>query len=142
MPTYTFNCDCGKSKDVFRSMSKKDAVLCDCGKSMNKSFSGTGSFFVEGSTPSKAWKEKRVRHKKNASLSLKQIEKYGSGPRLTPNVGGVETDNWEDASALAKESGIDTAGYEAQVRAAKNKNNSQGIDESKWKKAKEELKRV
>jgi len=140
MPTYIFKCECGSKEEVFRSITNKDPVPCSCGLEMQKEFAGGGTFFVEGSTPSKAWKEKRVRHKRNAELSLKQIERYGSGPSLTPNIGGVEVDTWDDAKALAKESGINTEGYDDKIQDSQNRDNSQGIDEVKWKKAKEDLK--
>jgi hypothetical protein len=119
-------------------------VLCaSCGVQLSREFAPTETLgHVRGSTPSKAWKESRVRKKRNAELGVKQIERYGGGSKLVPNVGGVEVDSWKDAALLAKDQGKDVSKFNELAEAEKHQKNSRGIDERKWKKAKEELKVV
>jgi hypothetical protein len=92
---------------------------------------------VRGSTIGKALKESKLRRKRNAELGVRQIERYGGQSRLVPNVEGVEVDSWKDAAKLASDSGKDASGYKAQAETEKHTQNSAGVDERKWKKAKE-----
>lgn len=142
MPLYQYSCTCGEKKDVLRSFTDTSEQVCLCGLGMTKDFAPSMLGHVRGSTPAKAYKEKRVRAKRNAELGVKQIERYGCGSSLVPNVDGEETGSWSDAAKLAKEGGKDTSQYVALAAVEKNKQNSRNIDEVKWKAAKEHLRQV
>lgn len=142
MPLYQYSCTCGKKKDVIRSFSDNSDEVCECSLTMSRDFAPSLLGHVRGSTPSKAYRESRVRMKRNAELGVRQIERYGSGSTLVPNVGGQEVGTWADAAKLAKSEGKDVAKFEKMAEQEKNRQNSRGLDEAKWKKAKEELKRL
>ena len=142
MPIYQYSCPCGVKKDVLHGFSEKPALPCAmCGTTMSKDFAPSEvPGHVRGSTPSKAWKESRVRRKRNAELGLKQIERYGGGSKLVPNVGGEELGSWKDAALVAKDQGKDTSEFLKLAEKEKHQQNSRGIDERKWKAAKDEKK--
>lgn len=141
MPIYQYSCPCGSTKDVLHGFAERPAQSCAiCGTAMSKDFAPTEVLgHVRGSTPSKAWKESRVRHKRNAVLGLKQIERYGAGSKLVPNVGGEELGSWKEAALVAKDKGKDTSEFLKLAEKEKFQQNSRGIDERKWKAAKEEV---
>jgi putative FmdB family regulatory protein len=142
MPLYQYSCECGESKDVVRSFSDKSPVECpQCREEMSRDFTPSAIGHVRGSTPSKAFKESRVRKKRNAELGVKQIERWGSGSKLHPNIDGQEVDSWETAAKIAAERGKDTTKFKELAEAEKHSQNSRGIDERKWKQAKEELRK-
>jgi len=95
---------------------------------------------MKGGTETTAWKEKRHRVKKNADLEVRQMERYGGGSKLQPNVGGVPTESWSDASKLAKECGMNADTYKPLVEKEKKTSKISGIDDNRWKavKAKKE----
>ena len=142
MPTYEYRCDsCGNVQEEMHSIKSDPEIQCKNCESQEPmtrliSMNG-GGFMVKGDSSTKLWKESRLRHKKNADLEVKQIERYGNGPKLNPNVAGQETESWSDAQKLAKEAGIDPKTYDPYVASEKNTNSSSNIDERKWKKAKE-----
>lgn len=142
MPTYEYRCpDCGNIQEEIHSI-KSDPVIycgvCDNEEPLSRIISNNmGGFVVKGDSPTKLWKESRYRRKKNADLELKQIERYGNGPTLQPNVAGQETESWSDAQKLAKEAGIDPSTYNSYVEIEKNTGSSSNIDDRKWAKAKE-----
>jgi putative FmdB family regulatory protein len=141
MPTYEYRCNsCGSVQEEMHSI-KSDPDIncnsCDSEEPMTRLISNNpGGFVVKGDSSTKLWKESRIRHKKNADLEVRQIERYGNGPKLNPNVAGQETESWSDAQKLAKEAGIDPKTYDPYVSAEKNVKTG-NIDERKWKKAKD-----
>lgn len=143
MPTYEYRCDsCGNVQEEMHSIKTDPEIFCENCESktpLTRLISNNaGGFVVKGDSSTKLYKESRLRHKKNADLEVKQIERYGNGPKLNPNVAGQETESWSDAQKLAKEAGIDTKTYDSYVTSEKNTNSSGKVDERKWKKAKEE----
>ena len=143
MPTYEYRCqECGNVQEEMHSIKTSPEFFCDSCESkepLTRMISNNpGGFVIKGDTSTKLWKESRLRNKKNADLELKQIERYGNGPKLQPNVAGQETESWSDAQKLAKEAGIDPKTYDGYVSTEKNTKSTSGIDEKKWKKAKEE----
>jgi len=142
MPTYEYRCrSCGHVQEEIHSIKVEPEIFCDeCSspKPLSRMISNNpGGFVVKGDSPTKLWKETRLRKKKNADLELKQIERYGNGPKLRPNVAGQETESWSDAQKLAKESGIDPKTYNSYVASEKNSVITNNVDDRKWKKAKE-----
>ena len=138
MPTYQFSCKCGSTEEIFRGVLETTPVSCpSCGLAMAKDFTPSTIGHMRGSTPSKGYKETRVRKKRNAALGVKQMERYGTGAKLIPNVDGEETNTWSEASKLAREKGKDVKQFEKLAEQEKHTQNSRGIDERKWKEAKE-----
>ncbi len=146
MPTYEYCCpSCGNIREEIHSIKATPRFYCHLcaigggSKFLLKrmiSYNATG-FVIKGGTSSMGWKENRYRQKKNADLGLKQIERYGSGPRLQPNVAGMEVDSWSDAAKVAKEAGMNTASYEPLIRKDKHTSTDSNVDDRKWKKAKD-----
>jgi hypothetical protein len=97
-----------------------------------------GGFFFKQWTEAQTYKISRDKRKQNTELEIRQIERYGSGgTKLKPNVAGVETESWSDASKLASEAGLSTKSYEPLITQEKNISKISGIDDRKWKAAKE-----
>jgi len=146
MATYDYSCSvCGFIDEYIHSMNAKPDYFCpECKKAgneikMEKIFTlNSSGFIIKGGTESIHWKEKRNHLKKNADLGVKQIERYGSGPSLKPNIAGVEVESWSDAAKLAKESGLDSKSFAPLIEKEKRTSKVSGIDDSKWKKAKQE----
>ena len=148
MPTYEYGCPtCGTVKELFHSIKEDPVITCDkCIKDdkpvqMERLIShNIGGFIMKGGTETTAWKEKRHRVKKNADLEVRQMERYGGGSKLQPNVGGVPTESWSDASKLAKECGMNADTYKPLVEKEKKTSKISGIDDNRWKavKAKKE----
>ena len=89
MPTYDYRCnECDHVQEEIHSIKLTPEIVCEeCGvKPMERLISKSIAGFITGDTEAKLWKEKRHRVKKNAELGVKQLDRYGSGPRLTPNV--------------------------------------------------------
>ena len=142
MPTYEYRCgSCNHVQEELHSIKSEPDIFCEeCEsvKPLTRMISNNpGGFVVKGDSSTKLWKESRLRRKKNADLELKQIERYGNGPKLQPNVAGQETESWSDAQKLAKEAGIDPKTYDSHVSVEKNTSSTGNIDDRKWKKAKE-----
>jgi putative FmdB family regulatory protein len=147
MPTYDYQCpDCKFIMEVTHSIKESPAIFCPTAKhpggrsikmerliSLNKS----GGFIFKQWTESQVYKIGRDKRKQNNELDMRQIERYGSGPKLKPNVAGVETESWSDAKKLASEAGMNTASYETHVAKESNTSKISGIDDRKWKAAKE-----
>ena len=144
MPFYDYNCVCGAIQEAFHGISESPDVLCkECGLKMIKAFNaGEILGHVRGSTPGKAFKESKIRRKRNAELGVKQIERHGGKSKLVPNVAGEETGSWKEASMLAADKGLDTTIHKAMAEKEKFTQNSAGIDERRWKKAKDQAKHV
>lgn len=141
MPTYEYRCNsCGKIQEEVHSIKSDPEISCDgCGeKPMERLISLNVSGFITGDTEAKLWKEKRHRHKKNADLSVRQIERYGTGgPRLTPNVDGQEVGSWSEAKKLAKDKGKNTSSYDSYIRNEKSTSKISGVNDSIYKSAKD-----
>jgi putative FmdB family regulatory protein len=142
MPTYEYRCtSCNTVREEIHSIKATPEFFCNgCEgiKPLSRMISSNpGGFVVKGDSPTKLWKETRLRRKKNADLDVKQIERYGSGPKLQPNVAGQETETWTDAQKLAKDAGIDTSTYNNHVSDEKNISSKSNVDDRKWNKAKE-----
>ena len=146
MPTYDYLCGgCGLVEEQIHSMNDKPEYFCpqckEHGKEikMERQFTiNTAGFIIKGGTEAINWKEKRHHMKKNAELGIRQIDRYGTGPKLKPNVGGVETESWSDAAKLAKEAGMSTSTYQPLIEKEKKISKVSGVDDTKWKKAKED----
>lgn len=142
MPRYDYRCNnCQKVVEIVHSMKVSPVFKCeDCPDEILErliSFN-RGGFIIKGESPSKVIKEMGNRRRKNADLGVRQLERYGTGPRVAPNVGGMEVDSWSDAAKLAKEAGLDTKTYEPMIQKEKTISKTSGIDDIKWKKAKAE----
>ena len=140
MPFFDYTCNsCSATVEVARGIKDTSDVICKgCGSIMTKLLRADRVLgHVRGSTIGKAYKESKIRRKKNAELGVKQLERYGGATKLVPNVGGEEVGSWREAALLAKDRGNKTDAYVAQAEAEKFKDNSRGIDERVWRKAKE-----
>lgn len=151
MPTYDYKCpQCNVVYEIVHSIKENPDLYCpneDCiasGEdiklqrmiSLNRNGSG---FIIKGWTESQHYKFKREKIKENAKLEMKQIDKFGTGPSLKPNVAGMEVDSWSDAKKLAKEAGLNTSSYDRHIKNEKNTSKISGINDSKWKSAKKSL---
>jgi hypothetical protein len=96
----------------------------------------SSGFIIRGGTETINWKEKRHHLKKNEELKVRQIDRYGTGPKLKPNVAGVEQASWGDAAKLAKEAGMNTESYQPMIEKEKRTSKVSGVDDAQWKKAK------
>jgi len=143
MPTYEYKCrNCKRTQEVIHSIKKDPEVLCKFCESnipMERLISWNGAgFILKGGTEAIHWKEKRNRIKKRAELGVKQIDRYGTegGIKLQPNVGGMPADSWSDAAKVAKEAGMSADSYKPMIEKEKSTSKS-GVDDNKWKAAKE-----
>lgn len=122
MPRYDYGCDqCGRIEEHLHSMKEEPEIRCpDCGTVMKKrvvhNFAG---FNIKGGSASIHWKEKRQRLKNREILGRKQKEKYGDGPKVTPNIAGVPQESWADCQKLAKECGLNADSYTPHVEKEK-----------------------
>jgi len=144
MPTYDYKCDlCGFVLEVIHRIVENPVISCpECAKKdvkipMVRQISG--GYFNLGSTEAMGWREKRQRVKRNAQLELKQMERYGSGTKLVPNVGGEVTANWSDAAKLARDQGKDSLSYASRVAEERSTSKESGVSDTKWKAAKDKL---
>jgi len=147
MPTYEYFCkECRTVADVVHSIKETPVVECEiclrAGKHypMERMIShNIGGFIIKGWTEAMAWRTKREKSKGYANMGVKQIDRYGVGPKLQPNVAGMEVDSWSDAQKVAKEAGMDTTSYEPHIE--KEQAGSKIIDTA-WKTAKAEAGKV
>jgi putative FmdB family regulatory protein len=147
MATYDYQCsECNFKEEQIHSMKENPLFFCPICKEdgkeiqMKKVFTiNTSGFIIKGGTEAINWKEKRHHIKKNKELSIRQIERYGtSGVKLKPNVGGLEQESWSDAAKLAKEAGMNADSYKPMIEKEQRTSKISGIDDAKWKKAKED----
>lgn len=142
MPTYDYICrKCENTVEIVHSIKEDPVIVCEeCpDQVMERLISHNfGGFVIKGESPSKVNKEMGIRRHKNADLGVRQLERYGSGPQIVPNVGGEEVSSWSDAAKLAKDKGLRTETYEPLINKTKVISKSSGMDDSKWKKAKAE----
>jgi putative FmdB family regulatory protein len=137
---YDYKCEvCGFIEEQIHKMTETPEFKCpECGGAMSKIFTVT-NFIIRGGTEAMDWKEKRIRMQRRKELGVKQIERYGSGPKLQPNVGGIETDSWSDAAKLAKEAGMSEESYQGHIAQERDISKVSNISDNAWKKAKAEL---
>lgn len=124
MPTYDYHCEkCKKTVEIIRQISDKTEEKCPkCGKPMVRLFTlNKSGFIMKGGTPAINYREKRLRLKKREKLAKKERNKYGDGPKIQPNVAGMETDSWADAQKVAKEAGMNHESYTPLVEKEKKK---------------------
>lgn len=142
MPTYDYQCpECKYTEEQIHSMTVSPEIICPkCNgqKTVMKRLFSPPLFTVKGGTETTHYREKRNRLRNNRELEKRQIERYGSGPRIKPNVAGVETDSWSDAAKLAKEAGMSTESYQPMIEKEKHTSKTSNIDDRAWKKAKED----
>jgi len=147
MPTYDYKCDyCGTVQEVIHRITEDPVIHCpkclqhDIKYPMTRLISG-GVGFNLGSTETMAWREKRIRAKNNAKLELKQMERYSKdgGGTLVPNVGGVVTESWSEAAMLARDKGKDSLSYTQKVVEERSTSKESGVNDQKWKAAKDKL---
>lgn len=144
MPTYEYRCPaCEIVSEIVHSIKEDPVFHCTVCSTDGKTVvlermisKGIGFTFKEWTEPM-SYKMKREKRSLGAKLETKQIERYGSGPRLQPNVGGVEVDSWSDAQKVAKECGMNESSYEGVIEKEKKTSKISGVDDAKWKAAKE-----
>jgi len=140
MPTYEYHCTtCDTIEEIIHSIKETPIVECStCKASMERLISkNMAGFVIKGGTETMAWKEKRLRTKKNADLGIRQIDRYGTGPQLQPNVKGEEVSSWSEAAKLAKDKGLREDTYIPHIEKEKVISKSSGVNDAIWKKAKE-----
>jgi len=143
MPTYDYKCNsCGFIDEVVHSIKEDPEIQCSNCKSSDKmerliSRNFNGGFLFKQWTEAQTYKISRDKRKQNSELEMRQIERYGSGPKLQPNVAGVETGTWSDAKKLASEAGMSTSSFDTHIAKENNTSKVSGIDDRKWKAAKE-----
>jgi putative FmdB family regulatory protein len=142
MPTYEYYCKpCDIIKEVTHSIKEDPKIQCDkCSNpEMERLISyNRDGFMFNQPTEAQNWSYKRKQMKKNVDMGVRQIERYGSGPQLQPNIAGVETDTWSDAAKMAKEAGLSAESYEPHIEKEKKISKVSGVEDSVWKAAKHE----
>jgi putative FmdB family regulatory protein len=124
MARYDYKCKiCGKVREEIHFMNETPEFRCStCNGLMEKQFTpNIAGFVLKGGTEAIHWKEKRMRMAKREILGKKQKERYGTGPKIQPNVAGMEVDTWSDAQRVAKEAGMNAQSYEPYVQKEKSK---------------------
>jgi len=123
MPTYNYACSaCESIEEQIHGMSETPKFICSkCGALMEKKFTPNfGGFIMKGGTPAIHYKEKRQREKKSEQMIERQRKAHREGPKIQPNVAGLEVDSWKDAQKVAKEAGMNSSSYEPWVEKEKN----------------------
>ena len=124
MPTYNYKCSsCKKLEEQVHGIKEIPTVICSsCGALMTRMFTpNIGGFIIKGGTSTIHYREKRLREKKNEKLAMKQRQVHGEGPKIQPNVAGMEVDSWRDAQKVAKEAGMNTESYDPWIQKEKPK---------------------
>lgn len=137
---YDYKCTkCGKVEEQYHGMNETPEFFCsECDSPMVRIFTiNRTGFIIRGEAPSKVIKEQRYRQKHNADLSVRQVERYGTGPKPVPNVRGEEVGSWSEAKKLAKDKGLNTASYDQVIAKEKSTSKISGINDVSWKKVKE-----
>ena len=118
-PTYDYECpDCGKVVEVIHKISESPEVKCACGTEMKKRFTPNRvGFAIKGGTDAIHWREKRLRMKKREQIDSRK--RWGTGPKIKPNIAGIEQESWADCQKLAKECGLDANSYDPIVEKEK-----------------------
>lgn len=145
MPAYDYKCPtCGIVVEQIHSIKESPLIPCpECEKVgstviMERMISlNTSGFIFKSWTEPMSYKASRQKQSSIADMEARQIERYGSGPRLQPNVAGLETSSWGEAQSLAKEAGLNTSSYDSHIEKEKHVSKSSGVDDRKWKKVKD-----
>lgn len=121
MPTYEYRCGtCNKIEEHIHRMSETPEIKCSCGEVMSRMISfNAGGFIIRGGSEAINWKEKRHRMKSREEVAIRQRERYGDGPKIKPNIAGVETESWSDARKMAKEAGMNHESFTPYVEKEK-----------------------
>lgn len=145
MPRYTYGCTkCGLEKSVRHKMSETPQLSCEsCKHTLTKKVVLSAGGYTKSMTPAKAFKEEKYRRKKNADLEVRQLERYGSGGTLVPNLGGEEFESWKEAKKFAESNGSkDTSSMDKYIREESETNNSRRLNEVKLKELKEKRRQI
>ena len=112
MPTYDYECtECGRIEEHIHGITVDPQIKCgECKSAMKKKFTPP-QFIMKGGTEAINWREKRHRMNQRDIVGKKERERYGTGPRIKPNIAGVETGSWSDAQKMAKEAGMNHESY-------------------------------
>jgi putative FmdB family regulatory protein len=142
VPRYDYRCiACSFTEEYVHSMNENPVFICPkCNGQnipMERLISYNPHFIIKGGSVAKEWKEERYRTKRSKDLGVRQLDRYGSGPRLKPNIAGIEVDSWSDAAKMAKEAGINPDSYTPMIEREKRVSKESNVDDSAWKKAKE-----
>ena len=124
MPTYDYGCSsCGTIVEKIHRISESPEVICpQCKTVMERRITTSPYFSIRGGSPTIAWKEKRLRMKKQDELKKKQQDRYGHlMPKVVPNIAGVRQESWSDCQKLAKECGLNSDSYAPMVEKEKKK---------------------
>jgi len=124
MPTYDYYCKkCNVTREETHRIFENPKIRCiECGSLMTRIISlNTTGFIFKGGTPTINWREKRHRLKKREEIGKRQKEKHNTGPKVKPNIAGVETESWSDAQKMAKEAGMNHESYTPWVEKEKRK---------------------
>ena len=120
MPTYNYLCQaCGLLEEKIHGIKEAPQYECPkCGaQPMKRQFTlNVAGFIIKGGTDSSHWKEKRYRMKRREEIGQRQQQHKRTGPRVRPNIAGVETGSWSDAQKMAKEAGLDHESYTPWVK--------------------------
>lgn len=125
MARYDYKCSsCEKVEEHIHSMKENPEIKCsECGSVMNRIFTpNIAGFSIKGGTEAIHWREKQKRLKNREVLGRKQKERYGDGPKIAPNIAGVQQDSWSDCQKLAKEAGLNHESYQSYVDKEKKNN--------------------
>lgn len=146
MPTYEYKCpECNIVMEVVHSIKETPDIFCpsdshpeDNRIKMERLIShNSAGFIFKQWTEAQTFKISRDKRKQNVDLEKRQIERYGSGPRLQPNVAGMEVESWSEAKKVASEAGMSTASYDSLIAKESSVSKTSGVDDKKWKAAKE-----
>lgn len=122
MPRYDYECPaCDHPFEVSMTFAEYDLhkpqPCPECGVVGNRVISSVNFTLSGDDWPGKAIRTKGQMLSNRAAAGVRQKERYGSGPaKLTPNVGGEQTDSWADAQKLAASTGKDATSYDPLVR--------------------------
>ena len=121
MPIYEFECECEQHFDVQLAVADRNIPQrCPaCESEKTKRLIVDVGFILRGDDwPGKSIRINGQMAKKNSKLQIKSDEKKKDEPlaTLVPNVGGEQTDSWEDAQKLASDKGKDASSYDPLVR--------------------------
>lgn len=117
MAHYTHKCNsCDEEFLVVTSIdTRNETKECDsCGINDSKLIITTvGINFVGDGWVTKNDRISRQMREKNLRLGVKSRERAREQPvsRLVPNIGGEQTDSWQDAQRMAKSKGLSTSSY-------------------------------
>lgn len=109
MPTYDYRCEsCGTVREIVHSIKSNPEFSCEkCPGKMVRTISRNfGGFTFKNGTTTIHQRERDRRKKRDLARQegIKSGKAYG--PKIKPNIAGVETGSWSDAQKMAKEAGM------------------------------------